>query len=115
MTEFQPTPCPTSSPWGQIDQRRELAPGIWKVSTPSHGGIHLSPERYEAMPDYMKATAYSSDGWYEEDVDWALVAIVFPEAFDAEALEVAHRAFKDWHPDKRHAWQGEAMRKVAPC
>lgn len=30
---------PSDSPWGQVDGCDELCPGVYAVSTPSHGGI----------------------------------------------------------------------------
>lgn len=70
MTTFPKHPCPTETPWGQPQHTKELAPGIWHISTMSHGGIWLSPERRAAMPpDMDKITWLGSDEWYEEDCD----------------------------------------------
>src|SRR5271165_6274308 len=71
------TEAPTNSPWGKVDHTEELAPGIWSVSTPGHGGLKLSTQRNGMMPPYMKRAG----GWYEEDCEWSLVALVFPEVF----------------------------------
>jgi hypothetical protein len=87
------------SPWGIIQDSWELAPGIWFVSTPSHGGIRLSPERYAQMPDAMKATAFSHSGWYEEDADWAMVAVTFPEAFSVADLAAAKLTLANYLPE----------------
>jgi hypothetical protein len=43
----------------------------------SHEGIKLSSERNEQIPEYMR----KADGWYEEDEQWAIVAVVYPDAF----------------------------------
>lgn len=94
---YKSTPKPRNSPWGAIQSAKQLAPGIWHVTTASHGGIGLSSERYAAMPENMKATTYSSGGWYEEDCDWALVAMVFPEAFDAKAIAAAKQTVKNFY------------------
>jgi hypothetical protein len=64
--------APKYSPWGAIQQINELAPGIWSVSTASHGGIYVAPELYAKMPEVLKGTAYSGGGWFEEDCDWAI-------------------------------------------
>lgn len=61
MSPYKSSPCPKSSPWGAIQDKRELAPGIWQVSTAGHGGIKLSRERNAAVPAYMRAEG----GWYE--------------------------------------------------
>lgn len=53
IDRFQPT---RNTPWGRSDSQKELADGIWMVTTPSHGGVKLSPERQAQMPDYMART-----------------------------------------------------------
>lgn len=77
MTTYRRTPPPTSSPWGRPDYTKEIAPGIWTVSTPGHGGIKCSPERNAQIAPCHRL----ADGWYEEDCDWAFVAITFPAEF----------------------------------
>ena len=89
----------TTSPWGKVQDQREIADGITKVSTASHGGLLLSPERYAKMPASMKATAYSGEGWYEEEADWALVATVFPEAFTVQQQAFAASIMSRYFPD----------------
>lgn len=112
MTEFQRTPCPTHSPWGGIEHKTELAPGIWWVSTPSHGGAKLSEERNAAMPDCLRRES----GWYEEDCQWALAALVFPEAFQildtfnkVPTREAAPAIVRDWFPTAWEAHTGETL------
>ena len=50
---------PKSTPWGESDNVEKLADGIYFVSTPSHGGIWLAPERRKRMGN--------THAWYEED------------------------------------------------
>lgn len=90
------------SPWGRVDHQRELAPGIVEVMTPSHGGIKLDRSRNAAMPE----EARRSDGWYEEDVEWARVAIMFPSAFRPDQVEYAHKTTRNWAPDVYAALTG---------
>ena len=35
----------THTPWGRPDSSKEIAPGITRYDTPSHGGYYVSPER----------------------------------------------------------------------
>ncbi|MGQ7794504.1 DUF7007 domain-containing protein [Faunimonas sp. B44] len=85
-----------SSPWGKPQDILQLAVGIWQVSTASHGGIKLSADLNRKMPDYMR----KKGGWYEEDCEWALVALVFPHAFKPSALRYAEESARNWHPDE---------------
>jgi len=63
------------SPWGKIQDAKELAQGVWFVSTASHGGIKLDRGRNGKIP----ALARTAAGWYEEDCDWAIPAYVFDD------------------------------------
>ena len=38
------------TPWGAPQDIEELAEGVWRVSTASHGGLKLSRERWNALP-----------------------------------------------------------------
>jgi hypothetical protein len=82
---------PIQTPWGVADSVELVAVGILSVSTPSHGGYKLSPERQAVVADRFPGfKTFAGGPWYEEDQDWAVVAIVFPEHFPAEAVEVAN-------------------------
>ena len=75
---YAPVPCPRNSPWGHIDNRECMAPGLWSVQTPRHGGLFMSPER---LADFRKAfptfEGYAGLPWLEEDYDWALAGLLF--------------------------------------
>lgn len=85
---------PKYSPWGPIQHSTILGEGIVSVMTARHGGIKLDRKRNAQVPQEHR----SAGGWYEEDCDWSIVALVFPEAFDAKALECAHKTAKNWRP-----------------
>jgi hypothetical protein len=71
-----------TTPWGKSDHAQKVARGIMWYSTPSHGGYHLSKGRLKSMPDpYRSFQPWAGEGWYEEDCDWALVILSFPEEF----------------------------------
>lgn len=61
-----------SSPWGGIDLLTPLGPDAVNVSTPSHGGIWVSPDALARIPEAFRTTAYSPGPWFEEDCDWAI-------------------------------------------
>lgn len=63
MTCFAPSPRPSTSIWGAVQQADQLAPGVWSVMTASHGGIILSDQRQRAMPPALQIES----GSYEED------------------------------------------------
>lgn len=75
------------TPWGQADDIRILDDGLLFCSTPSHGGFHLDAERNALIQEGWR----SEDGRYEEDCEWAKVAVTFPQGFDDQDLEAANK------------------------
>jgi len=69
------------SPWGMITLATRKDHGIWFISTASHGGFWLSPERREELPKELKGTSFLNDDhgdeWWEEDCDAQRIAEVY--------------------------------------
>lgn len=83
------------TPWGKADHVTDIGRGIKCVSTPGHGGYFVPAETRKQMPPAALQT-WAGPGWYEEDCDWALVALSFPELFPAEAIEHAKTTVSNW-------------------
>jgi hypothetical protein len=104
-----------NSPWGYVDRQTIIAPGIRQVSTAGHGGILLSAERQSAMPDALRREHAS----YEEDCEWALIALAFPEEFKAyyatlpwyqgDIIESAKATVRDFYPEDYEAHFGVTL------
>ena len=45
-----------STPWGWTHDVEELTEGVWRVWTPSHGGLKLSRERWNELPAAVRDT-----------------------------------------------------------
>ena len=112
MTGFPLTSKPEHTPWGYPDTAEQVLPGIWTVSTPSHGGFILSAERQAAMPAALRL----AEPFYEEDVDWSLVILGFvaefrrlPTAGAQLRVEHARASVLAWHPDRWAAFTGETV------
>ncbi len=89
----------TTSPWGKPDTVTEYGPGVINVETPSHGGFWLSPDRLAQVPLAWRLARFhpSEDSpWFEEDSDWCMVALTFPELFFSDAVEIARLIFNRW-------------------
>jgi len=72
----------TSTPWGHPQQQHEIGDGIFMLSTSSHGGIFLTPERWhEFRQQFPTFQPFAGQQWLEEDCDAALAALVWPECF----------------------------------
>jgi hypothetical protein len=69
-----------STPWGPVIESRVLVDGITEVSTGGHGGWLLSEDRQRRMPAHLRL----EEGAYEEDGEYNLVVLGFPD--EAEAL-----------------------------
>lgn len=79
-----------NTPWGVSQAAREIAPGLVKHTTASHGGYELSPQRWERFQSIFPAfVPYAGARWFEEDEDWAAVVLAFPAYFGAHTLRAA--------------------------
>lgn len=90
------------TPWGESQDREDIAPGIIFYTTASHGGFRLNPEVNAKVPEnYRKyAAAWShgffdgraeSVGWYEEDCAALTVVVTFPEHFPEADIVTAQK------------------------
>lgn len=84
-----------STPWGQADAAVVYAKGITSYTTPGHGGFKLSKTLNEVIP----ADARNENGWYEEDSEWAKVALFHPEAFTQFERDHAKETILQTYPD----------------
>lgn len=84
--------CQKLTPWGYADSSEDRAPGITFYTTPSHGGFELSSPRLAQLHQRIgpvKVFRHDWPHWFEEDCDWAYVAVAFPEYFTADELKAA--------------------------
>jgi hypothetical protein len=59
------------------------------------------------IPEYMR----NDDGWYEEDEQWAKVAVVFPDAFPSGTIVDAYATLKNWHRDAYEKFTGRTVQQ----
>ena len=112
MPAFTSTPAPVHTLWDTPDTAIQRLPGVWFVTTPSHGGFVLSDERQAAMPDALRLDSI----YYEEDVNWSLVVVGFETEFAAlkDPLfdierDLAHQTARHWRPMQHSAFTGEVI------
>ena len=90
---FPPT-CGSSSPWGPIQTVEALGPDAVCVTTASHGGLRVSLAAWGRLPEPIRKTAYSDNGWFEEDCDWALPYLALGlDAYEPDAARALPPAF----------------------
>jgi uncharacterized protein DUF7007 len=101
----------TTTPWGISDYSEQIAPGIMRYGTPRHGGIHLSAKRQAEMPTTLLGSdnAYFARllqvGWYEEDCEWARVALAFPQFFTLDDVDLASELLRRYNPEVYQVWK----------
>ena len=82
------------SPWGEVQHKESIAPGILFVETASHGGILLGSDLHAKMrPEWR-----TPDQWYEEDCEYCRVVLTFPQYFP-EHIITASRMMLENHPE----------------
>lgn len=87
-----------NTPWGVSQGATIYAEGIIAHSTAGHGGFKLSAERNRKIDPMLRSVG----GWYEEDAEWAIVAITFPHLFTSFERRCAEKTIKDSWPN---AWE----------
>ena len=60
------------TPWGWTQDIEELTEGVWRVTTPSHGGLKLSRERWDELPSVVRGTMLTAT-FAEEDCEEPIV------------------------------------------
>lgn len=96
-----------STPWGMSQGATIYAEGVVFHSTASHGGFKLDRARNAALHPALRIKG----GWFEEDGDWARVAVGYPDLFTDREKELADRTLRDWEPD---AWEAIHGRPLSP-
>ena len=87
------------SPWGRIQNAEAYGEGVTCVGTAGHGGFKLDGRRNREMPDALR----SPGGWYEEDSEWARVALGLPALFTDRERRQAADTLRNWDPDAYEA------------
>lgn len=88
------------SPWGAPDNVEVIAPGVTRIDTPSHGGYHLSSDRLAALPKALRSLpTFAGTGWYEEDCDWIIPVLAFPDLFQPRSCYCAVETAKSHSGD----------------
>jgi len=102
---------PKNSPWGEVDYCDTLCPGVFLVSTSSHGGVMVAKDIVEFLSPAARKCGERQNGFlcYEED---CAEAVVFRELLDkklwdipdrikdkAEFEESINRSLKEWNPE----------------
>lgn len=88
------------TPWGSSQTIERVADGIRFISTASHGGYHLSPERWAVLiAEFPAFKPWAGPQWLEEDCDCALVVLTWPELFTDHAVFFALRSGREWQKE----------------
>ncbi|PDT00459.1 hypothetical protein CO666_30545 [Rhizobium chutanense] len=96
-----------STPWGPSQLATTYAEGIVSHMTAGHGGFHLSAERNARILPMLR----KSSPWYEEDSEWAIVALTFPDLFTSYERKCADETIRNSWPS---AWEEIHGRELAP-
>lgn len=88
-----------STPWGGSQVTVIYADGVVAHSTAGHGGFHLSADRNAKVLPLLRKDI----PWYEEDCEWAIVALSFPELFTGYERSIAEKIIRNTWPDE---WEG---------
>ncbi|HPA47469.1 MAG TPA: hypothetical protein PK395_17010 [bacterium] len=94
------------TPWGMSDSQEAYGPGITFYGTPGHGGFKV----FKKLNRQIHESCRIEDGWYEEDCDWAIVAVHFPDRFPSDVMESAWKTLRNWHPKAYETITGKEIK-----
>ncbi|KPF42620.1 hypothetical protein [Rhizobium sp. AAP43] len=94
-----------STPWGGSQMAIQYGEGVVAHTTASHGGFHLSPDRNARTHPALRKEVR----WYEEDVEWAAVAISFPALFTRFERQIADKVVRNTWPEAWEEIHGRAL------
>ena len=82
--------APEKSPWGKVQTCDVLAPGVFLVSTASHGGTMVSKEMAAALSPAARKCGFQQGGFlcFEED---SQEDVVFRELLDKRLWSIPDR------------------------
>jgi len=123
---------PENSPWGEVQTCDLLCPGVYMVSTASHGGTMIARDMAAVLSPAARKSGMRHNGFlcYEEDSE---ENIVFRELLDKKLWAIPDRirdkaafeesinnALREYHPDYWRARQTgrekeHARQAIAPA
>lgn len=98
--------APAATPWGPSQRATLYEEGVIFHSTASHGAFHLSPARNQRVHPLLR----DPGGWYEEDADWAAVALAWPNLFTGYERRLAEETLRNSWPEAWESIHGRILR-----
>ncbi|WP_311273346.1 MULTISPECIES: DUF7007 domain-containing protein [unclassified Rhizobium] len=86
------------TPWGVSHMAVIYADGVVSHMTSGHGGFRLSTDRNAKVHPLLR----KDTPWYDEDCEWAIVAVTFPDLFTTYERSMAEMSVRNSWPD---AWE----------
>lgn len=94
-------PWGRGTPWGAVQSAYQWADGLYILSTASHGGLWLSPDRVSELRSlFPEFTPCAGWPWLEEDCDLSLAMLAWPDLFLPVEIREAVFSIKSmvaWH------------------
>jgi hypothetical protein len=93
------------TPWGKADSSTVYADGLISHGTSGHGGFKVFAKLNRQIPEPYR----NEDGWYEEDAEWAKIAVSLPGLFTDREVRQATATVKRTFPYEYEAVTGETL------
>ena len=97
----------TYTPWGNAQNATRYQRGVTRYDTAGHGGFIVSPGVLSTFPEHLR----NENGIYEEDEEWAKVALALPQLFTSLEKDFAEQTIRNSMPD---IWEAHFRRKLTP-
>jgi len=105
--------APKSSPWGEVQSCETLCPGVFLVSTASHGGTMVANEVAAVLSPAAKKCGFKDKGYicYEED---AQESVVLRELLDKKLWNMRYPARRWMTRLLRRSWKKPQSTSAGP-
>ena len=98
-----PTEEPEETPWGPVQIAETMATGVELVETAGHGGLILSRDRWESLPEEVRSE-FMNPGYAEEDLeaDIALTLLGLASPLRRDCALLTAREYPRYAPALSH-------------
>ena len=101
--------------WGRPEEVTIFDNGLIYVSTSTHGGFFVPKSLRESLSSdhflrmFENKFNEADQPWFEQDTDWALVALTFPDIFSRESFKQAEILAKNSFPEAYEQYIGREL------
>ena len=80
------------SPWGKVQNVEHITPWLSRVSTATHGGFKLAPNKNKYIPNDLRRKGC----WYEEDCEVSIIFVYLEDQIKIDIFDECKQFYTKW-------------------